>query len=67
VAKKIIDCWGQAPVYTDYIDADVHRAGQDVRYAIDDSKIKALGWTPKAVFDTELKLIVDYYLKNFVW
>jgi dTDP-glucose 4,6-dehydratase len=70
VAKKIIDysqSWDNAPIYTDYLDTDVYRAGQDVRYAIDDSKIKALGWAPKAVFDTELKLIVEYYLKNFVW
>ena len=43
------------------------RPGQDLRYAIDDSKIKALGWMPKANFDTELKDIVDYYAKNFVW
>jgi dTDP-glucose 4,6-dehydratase len=43
------------------------RPGQDLRYAIDDSKLKALGWTPKAVFDDELQKIVKYYLSNFVW
>jgi len=43
------------------------RPGQDLRYAINDSKIKALGWVPKANFDKELKDIVDYYSKNFVW
>jgi len=43
------------------------RPGQDLRYAIDDSKLKALGWTPKAVFDDELKKIVSYYLSNFIW
>jgi dTDP-glucose 4,6-dehydratase len=41
--------------------------GQDVRYAIDDSKLKALGWMPKANFDVELEKIVEYYRNNFVW
>lgn len=46
---------------------DLTRPGQDVRYAIDDTKLKALGWLPSADFDTELKLIVDWYRQNFVW
>jgi dTDP-glucose 4,6-dehydratase len=43
------------------------RPGQDLRYAIDDAKLKALGWAPKADFDAELAIIVDYYKNNFVW
>jgi dTDP-glucose 4,6-dehydratase len=43
------------------------RPGQDVRYSIDDSKLKALGWKPKAKFDKELKQIVKYYKQNFIW
>ena len=43
------------------------RPGQDVRYAINDSKLKALGWKPQAVFDEELKHIVEYYRNNFIW
>lgn len=43
------------------------RLGQDVRYAIDDSKLKLLGWEPQADFDIELRQIVNYYLNNFVW
>jgi dTDP-glucose 4,6-dehydratase len=46
---------------------DSQRQGQDVRYAIDDTKLKQLGWQPRADFDTELDTIVDYYRKNFVW
>ena len=70
VAQKIIDYakeWPVSPDYNDYLNTGITRPGQDVRYAIDDSKIKALGWTPKADFDTELKLIVEYYMTNFVW
>jgi dTDP-glucose 4,6-dehydratase len=43
------------------------RPGQDVRYAIDDSKLKNLGWTPEAKFNNQLKLIVEYYKNNFIW
>lgn len=45
----------------------VTRAGQDVRYAIDDSNLRSLGWSAQASFDQELEKIVDYYLKNFIW
>jgi dTDP-glucose 4,6-dehydratase len=43
------------------------RQGQDVRYAIDDSKLKKLGWVPVADFDQELAKVVEYYRNNFVW
>lgn len=45
----------------------MNRPGQDVRYAIDDSKLKALGWSCQADFDVELKRITTYYTENFVW
>jgi len=44
-----------------------HRQGQDVRYALDDSKLRSLGWEPKAIFDKELEGIVDYYRHKFIW
>ena len=50
-----------------YLDLGVKRPGQDVRYAIDDNKLKMLGWYAIANFDEELKKIVKYYTKNFVW
>ena len=67
VAKKIIDKMGLNGDPGQYLDLSVKRQGQDVRYSVDDSKLKALGWNPKANFDTELTEIVDYYLKNFIW
>ena len=52
-----------------YIDFSFTRQGQDVRYSIDDSKIKELGWKPEAKFNKSLNEIVDYYFTkgNFVW
>jgi dTDP-glucose 4,6-dehydratase len=44
-----------------------YRQGQDVRYSIDDTKLRQLGWRPLANFDVELADVVEYYRKNFVW
>jgi dTDP-glucose 4,6-dehydratase len=44
------------------------RAGHDLRYAIDASKIKSeLGWEPATEFDTGLSETVDWYLGNTDW
>jgi len=67
VAKKIIAQMGLPGDPLDYLDLGVTRPGQDVRYAIDDSKLKALGWQPTANFDIALAPIVDYYLETFIW
>jgi len=50
-----------------YLDLSYSRVGQDVRYALDDSKLKSLGWKPKMDFDTELNNIVNYYKNKFIW
>jgi dTDP-glucose 4,6-dehydratase len=50
-----------------YLDLSYSRAGQDVRYALDDSKLRALGWEPKMNFDEELPKIVKYYKEKFIW
>ena len=44
------------------------RAGHDVRYAIDASKIAdELNWTPDETFVTGLKKTVEWYLENINW
>ncbi|MCF6349940.1 MAG: dTDP-glucose 4,6-dehydratase [Flavobacteriaceae bacterium] len=44
------------------------RAGHDLRYAIDISKInKEFGWKPKLDFEKGLEKTVDWYLKNGKW
>jgi dTDP-glucose 4,6-dehydratase len=50
-----------------YLDLTEKRPGQDVRYSIDDSKLKALGWKPRALFYGELKTIIEWYKNNFIW
>jgi dTDP-glucose 4,6-dehydratase len=69
IIKKILKYYpgiGTDQNWEDYI-FHCNRVGQDVRYAIDDSKLKSLGWTPHADFDLTLENIVKYYIENFVW
>jgi dTDP-glucose 4,6-dehydratase len=50
-----------------YIDVSYSRQGQDVRYALNDDKLRALGWYPSMDFNTELKYIIHYYKEKFIW
>jgi dTDP-glucose 4,6-dehydratase len=44
------------------------RAGHDLRYAIDSSKLKReLGWEPSLTFEEGLPKTVDWYLANEEW
>lgn len=44
------------------------RAGHDLRYAIDASKIeRELGWRPEETFETGLRKTVQWYLDNTEW
>ena len=44
------------------------RAGHDLRYAIDNSRIsEQLGWTPDHNFHDGLEKTVDWYLSNQQW
>jgi len=44
------------------------RAGHDVRYAIDATKIaNELNWTPDETFATGIKKTVEWYLENIIW
>lgn len=44
------------------------RAGHDLRYAIDSSKLqRELGWAPSLTFEEGLEKTVDWYLANEKW
>ena len=43
------------------------RPGHDLRYALDGSKIKALGWYPPVALDTSLKRTVEWTLDHPDW
>lgn len=43
------------------------RPGHDIRYSIDSSKLRALGWSPEYDFRSALKLTIEWYTKNRDW
>ena len=44
------------------------RAGHDLRYAIDATKLKnELGWEPSLQFEEGIEKTIDWYLENEVW
>ena len=66
VEKILKEYFGNVNLYS-YIDTTYLRKGQDVRYALNDNKLRALGWKPEAEFDNELSAIVEYYKTKFIW
>tara|TARA_Y100000310_G_scaffold56929_1_gene52198 strand:- start:3472 stop:4422 length:951 start_codon:yes stop_codon:yes gene_type:complete len=66
--KKIIKAfYGSLDNWKQYVDFSAHREGQDVRYALDDQKLRNVGWGPKKKFDEEIEEIVGHYKENFTW
>ena len=64
--KKILNIYNITDIYSK-LDLTYSRPGQDVRYSLDDSKLRSIGWTPKKDFDTELDNIITYYKNKFIW
>jgi len=71
--KKIINSYFNGNLNTEFVDykelldLSYTREGQDVRYSIDDEKLRQLGWKPAKNFDQEIDKIVQYYKHNFKW
>lgn len=67
--KKVLNAYFDKQVdnYQDFVNFGIERPGQDIRYALNDDKIRSLGWSPQCVFDDEIKNIVEYYKNNFIW
>jgi len=63
--KKLGRAKGESEKLISYV---TDRAGHDLRYAIDSSKLqKDLGWTPSLQFEEGLEKTVDWYLENTEW
>ncbi len=64
MAKKILDLLGKPHSLLQFV-AD--RAGHDRRYALDISKLRALGWQADHTFDQALELTVRWFVENEWW
>lgn len=58
---------GPHAVITEYLDLSYNRIGQDVRYALNDDKIRSIGWKPEIDFNEALVEIITGHKKRFVW
>ena len=67
VVEKIIKEMFDDNNFEKYCDFTYSRDGQDVRYSLDDSKLRSLGWKPVKNFNEELPIIVNFYKENFIW
>jgi dTDP-glucose 4,6-dehydratase len=64
VTKRLLKLLGKDESYIEYVE---HRLGHDFRYAIDDSKLRNLGWKPSVDFETGLEKTVNWYKENEWW
>lgn len=65
VVKTIINELGKSEDLITYV---TDRAGHDMRYAIDPTKIhNELGWLPETKFDEGIKQTIKWYLENRTW
>jgi dTDP-glucose 4,6-dehydratase len=66
VSFIINEMFGDVDV-NEYIDFSTKRPGIDVRYALDDSKLRSLGWQPTANFEEEIQKMIQHYTNKFIW
>lgn len=71
--KKVINCYyaerntGDELNVDTYLDVSLVRKGQDMRYALNDEKLRELGWKPQKEFDVEISKIIEFYNNKFIW
>ncbi|NRG29500.1 dTDP-glucose 4,6-dehydratase [Bacillus circulans] len=64
VVKTIIRTLGKSE---DLIEFVTDRLGHDKRYAIDPTKLEALGWKPTYTFESGIAQTIQWYLDNKEW
>ena len=64
LTQLLLDACGATWDSVEYVE---DRKGHDRRYAIDDTKIRALGYTPRGTFEERLAETVQWYRDNEAW
>lgn len=64
ITQLILKALGKDESYIEYVE---DRLGHDFRYAIDDSKLRELGWKPEHTFEEWLEKTVAWYKENDWW
>jgi dTDP-glucose 4,6-dehydratase len=64
LTKKLLAILGKPESLIKHVE---DRPGHDLRYALDDSKLRALGWSPRMSLDEGLVSTVQWYLSHESW
>lgn len=64
IVKTIIQLLGKDDSYIRFVK---DRPGHDYRYALDNTKIKKIGWTPRVDLEEGLIKTIEWYKNNIMW
>jgi len=64
LTERILDALGKPRSLIEFV-AD--RPGHDMRYALDCSRLQALGWQPRHGLDDSIARTVEWYVENETW
>lgn len=64
LTSRILTALGKDESMIEYVP---DRLGHDVRYAVDSSKLRSLGWQPQHSFDERLDDTIQWYRDRFDW
>lgn len=65
ITQRLLDLCGRS--FETHVRHVLDRPGHDRRYALDSSKARALGWSPRRDFETGLAETVAWYRDNDTW
>jgi len=64
LAEQVLDILGKP---RGLIESVPDRPGHDRRYAVDASRLEALGWQPDRAFERDLESTIRWYVDNETW
>lgn len=64
LTRAILDIMGAGEESIQYV---LDRLGHDLRYAVDSSKMRGLGWSPQRDFEESLRETVEWYRDHADW
>jgi dTDP-glucose 4,6-dehydratase len=67
VAQVLKSYFRKRVALQDFVKFNYVRMGEDVRYSLDDSAIRALGWNNQRRLDREMNSMVAHYRKGYIW
>jgi dTDP-glucose 4,6-dehydratase len=67
VSRVLKAYFGRATPLEGHVQFAFVRQGEDVRYGVDDSALRGLGWKNRRFFDKEINGIVRHYKNMVVW